>query len=118
MGEIVEKFWYQELDWSMIWVCTGGILVTIMAIGTGITQKNLYGVDNYFKGTWKNYLYQILSGYLVLSFIVEVGLPFADYFVSIPVDIQTPIDHFLAAISGLGGGFIVAKLIRLLQKLN
>lgn len=112
------EIWYLNFDWSMIWVCALGIVTTIVAMMTGVVSKNIYGVENYFKGTWKNYLYQIFAGFLTLSFVSEVGIKFVEYWITIPVDMSSPLNHFLAAISGLGGGFIIAKLIKLLQKLN
>ena len=111
-----EIIWYKNIDWSMVWVCFGGISLIILAMLTGIANRSMYGVENYFKGTWKNYAYQIIAGLVVLSFISEVGLPFLEYFIQIPVDLSNPLDHFLAFISGIGGGFIVAKTIKLFQK--
>ncbi len=115
---IKELAWYQSLDWSMIWVCSLGIATMVVAMAIGVAERNLYGVEDYFRGTWKNYVYQIFAGFLTLTFISEVGMKFVEYWMTVPVEVSSPLNHFLAALSGLGGGFIVAKIIRMFQKIR
>jgi hypothetical protein len=112
------QHWYLTLDWSMIWVCTGGVMALILFMASNPQEKSLSGVGNYFTPTWKNYAYQIVAAFVVLSFIEEVGMPFVESFAGLSVEAENSVAHFLGAISGIGGGFILAKVIRLFQRLK
>ncbi len=116
-----EIVWYMNFDWSMIWVCILGVaaVITLMVLDNEKARKKTTGsIDNYFIPTWKNYLFHLLAGLLMLTFISEVGIKFLNYYIELPQDLDGGINHFLAALSGIGGGFVIAKIVRLFQKLN
>lgn len=120
MGETNELVWYMNFDWSMIWACLAASLLTILFISIqGKKLDQTKGVNSYLKPTWKNHLYHIGAGLVMLTFISEVGLDFVKkYVVDMDVETSNDISHLLAVFSGLAGGFVLAKIIRLIQKLN
>lgn len=101
----METIWYKNLDWSMIWVC-------LIAVAVHVIYLKRKGV----KITIIDVLFYLLSSILVLSFISEIAGWFLSQYTSISVDIQDSINHVLAAISGLGGGYITTSLIKRIQK--
>ena len=111
MGNLKEPIWYNNLDWSMIWVCIIAVVVHILYLEI---NKNPNKTNISF--TWKNYTFYFLSSVLVLAFISEVGMPLVNQYFSISTDLQGSIDHFLSALSGLGGGYITTGLIKKFQK--
>lgn len=114
------EIWYKQLDWSMIWVCLGAIITLslFIAMNPNKIDKENKGVSKYFVNTWKNHAYNLFAGFVMLSFVAEVGFPFVNSFLNLESDVVDGALHFLAALSGLGGGYVLAKLIRLFQKLN
>ncbi|AGO49249.1 hypothetical protein Phi38:2_gp10 [Cellulophaga phage phi38:2] len=124
MEHVIEKLWYQDLDWSMIWVCLAAVLCLVLFMSmhqnetVESSKSKLNGTGNYFIPSWKNYAFQILSALVVLSFVSEVGFPVVNSFMNLPIEVADSAVHFLAALSGIGGGFMFVKLIRLFQKLN
>lgn len=116
----IELFWYQQLDWSMIWVCLAAIITLSLFIATNPKkiEKDNKGVGNYFVNTWKNHTYNLFSGFVMLSFISEVGFPLINSFLNLDFDVADGALHFLAAMSGLGGGYVIAKIIKAFQKIN
>tara|TARA_R110002126_G_scaffold92507_2_gene219525 strand:+ start:2986 stop:3348 length:363 start_codon:yes stop_codon:yes gene_type:complete len=119
MEEMIDKFWYETLDWSMIWVCLAAIITLSLFIALNPKKIDLEkkGVSNYFVNTWKNHAYNLFAGFVMLSFVSEVGFPFVNYFMNLSIDVADGTLHFLAAISGLGGGYVIAKFIRIFQKI-
>lgn len=109
MAEITEIVWYKNFDWSMIWVCVMAVFVHALYLEVSNNNGSL-------KVTWKHYLFYLLSSLLVLTFISEVGLKFVNYFFTIPVDLIGTVDHLLAALSGLGGSYIVTIIINRFKK--
>ena len=119
MKETVVELWYNQLDWSMIWVCLGAIITLSFFIALNPNKESqTHGVGKYFINTWKNHVYNLFAGFVMLSFVGEVGFPILNYFMELPFEIAEGAIHFLSAISGLGGGYIIAKIIRLFQKLK
>ena len=116
----VQEFWYQQLDWSMIWVCLAAIITLslFIAMNPNKINKENKGVENYFVNTWKNHAYNLLAGFVMLSFVAEVGFPLVNSWFDLDFDVADGALHFLAAMSGLGGGYVIAKFIKLFQKLN
>lgn len=129
----MELAWYLKLDWSMIWACLGAIALVSLAMAmqadrtVSEAKDKLAGVGNYFVPTWKNYAFQAIAGLVMLSFVAEIGIPVIDFIISklnavLGTDISFTIEssaevaHTLAVLSGIGGGFILAKLIKLFQK--
>ena len=120
--EEVERFWYETLDWSMIWVCFAAVITLSLFIALNPTKSfaavKENSVMNYFINTWKNHLYNLFAGFVMLSFVIEVGFPVINSFLNLPFEVASGALHFLAALSGLGGGYVLARIIRLFQKLN
>jgi len=116
MNETIEKFWYQTLDWSMIWVCLGAVIALILYMM--IHVPNYDKTKNYMLPTWKNYAYQIVSAFVMLSFVSEVGFKVVNHFLNLDIEVANDVLHFLAALSGLGGGYVFEKIIKLFQKTN
>ena len=129
------EIWYKNLDWSMIWACLAAIICLSLFIAlnpekdSAVAKSQLKGVGNYFTNTWKNHLFNLFSGFLVMAMVIELAVPVMDWLIQKAVlllGFQTDFEirsidevaHFLAGISGLGGGFIVAKIIRKFQKLD
>lgn len=132
MEEIV---WYKNLDWSMIWACLAAIICLSLFIAMNPTKDieaaktQFKGVGNYFVNTWKNHAFNLISGFLVMAMVIEIAVPVMDWLIQkamVVFGFKTEfkirsideVAHFLAGISGLSGGFLIAKLIRRLQKLN
>ena len=106
MEAVIEKVWYQSFDWSMIWVCL--IAVAVHLLYLDMNKKAV-------KYTWKNYAFYLLSSILVLAFISEVAMPIVSQYFTMSMDFEGSINHFLAALSGLGGGYITTGLIKKFQ---
>lgn len=106
MKEITEIVWYEHLDWSAIWVCVIAILVHLVYLKINKNKE----ITKY------HCFFYALSGVLVLSFINEMGLPTLKYFIELPIELEGSIVHFLAAISGLGGGYVATRIIKMFQK--
>ena len=98
--------WYQTLDWSMIWVCLIAVVVHLLYLEIN---------KNAVKYTWKNYLFYVLSAILVLSFISEIAGYMISNYTNISIDLAEGINHVLAAISGLGGGYITTNIIKRIE---
>ena len=120
MEDMIQMVWYKALDWSMIWVCFAAIVTLSLFIlnNTKEIETGTKGVSNFFVNTWKNHAYNLFAGFVMLSFVSEVGFPIFNSFIDMPFDVANGTLHFLAALSGLGGGYVIAKIIRLFQKLN
>ena len=101
--EVIEIVWYKNLDWSMIWVCLAAVIVHLLYMD--INKKAV----NY---TWKNYAFYLVSSFLVLAFISEVAGWAITTYTSFSIEVTSGINHFLAALSGLGGGYITTGLIK------
>lgn len=109
-----QTYWYQNLDWSMIWVCVGAVIALILYMK--IHQPTYRTEKSYLQPTWKNYAYQFVAALVMLSFVSEVGFPLINNFLNLPIDFENNVLHFLAALSGLGGGYVLEKIIKLFQK--
>lgn len=120
MEMIEDTYWYQHLDWSMIWVCLASIITLslFMALNPNKIQSDTKGVSNYFVNTWKNHAYNLFAGFVMLTFVSEVGFPFVNSWLNLEFDVADGALHFLSAMSGLGGGYVIAKIIKLFQKLH
>ncbi|WP_341216945.1 hypothetical protein [uncultured Wocania sp.] len=109
MEKIKEQLWYYTFDWSMIWVCVAAVLVHILYLE--INKKPTSA-----KLTIKHYLFYALSSLVVLAFISEVANWVLSNYTSASIDVKDGVSHFLAALSGLGGGYITSNLINRIQK--
>jgi len=107
MEVIKETVWYMNLDWSMIWTCILAVVVHILFLEISSKVKSRKFV---------HYAFYALSSLLVLSFISEVAGWVLENYTSFSLDVQSGINHFLAAISGLGGGYIVTFIINRIKK--
>jgi hypothetical protein len=114
MENTLEIAWYSNLDWSMIWVCFGAVIA--LTLYMMIHVPKLDQTKSYLKPTWKNYAYQFVSAFVMLSFVSEVGFKAVNYFLNLDIDVANDVLHFLAALSGLGGGYVFEKIIKLFQK--
>ena len=128
MEDLTQPVWYQNLDWSMIWACTFAIVCIILFQLTQTTdpekaKTSLKGVGHFFMPTWKNIIFQILAGYLMLAIAPEIGVPIVKGVLSIfnikmDVDSADKIAHTLAVLSGLSGGYVLAFIAKKIQKLK
>ena len=111
---------FQDISLAMLIVCLLGVCCTFfmaVAINDKANAKQaIWGTGDFFLPSLKNVGFHLVSALLTLTFIHEVGYAFVKYFIDIPLQIQEGLDLFFSAISGLGGGFIVAKIILLLKK--
>ncbi len=113
-----------SVDWAMVIVCLLGVLtVTMYGLANipkdpDISKLLVQGVGNYFMATWPNFFFHATSSLLLLSFVDQVGLEFVGFFIELPIEDSSSVHLVLSAMCGLGGGWIVAKIIRLFQKLN
>lgn len=119
MENIKETLWYQNFDWSMIWVCIGAVLVLLLYMEVYGQKEVIIGKygDAIRKRKWLKRVYHLASGLLMLTFVSEIGYGAIKPFINLSIEAEGNLLHFLAAISGLGGGYIIAKIIRLVQKL-
>lgn len=123
----IEIPWYLNFDGSMIAACIGGILILILYLeknrGKNINEEKLKsGITNYFVPTWINYAYHVVSGFVMLSISLEIGVPIFDFIIQksmtffgfnteFTISSAEQIVHLLAALSGIMGGYVFAKLI-------
>lgn len=120
MSNLKEIAWYQTFDWSMIWVCTGAVLVLALYLEIYGSKEVISGKsgDKIRNNRWLKYTYHLTSSILMLTFITEIGYNAIKPLLGISIDAEGDLLHFLSALCGLGGGYVVAKLIRLIQKLK
>lgn len=108
---------FQDITLAMLIVCLLGIGVAI-AFGNAMAGQDinsakhkLYGVGHYFVPTRNNIIYHVFAGLLTLTFIKEVGFGIIKTWVEIPTEIEAIGDMFFSAMSGLLGGYIIARII-------
>ena len=126
MENLNNDYWYQNLDYSMIWVCAAFSVIVIIGLSINydksVQQAKTTGVKLYLKPTWKNYLFHFLCGLAMLPVFSELGMTVVLYVVETlsgySLEVSGQGKHVLAALSGLTGGFLVAKGIKLIQKLK
>lgn len=129
MGIIEETHWYQNFDWSMIWTCVGAVLCLMLFFKAYKGQEVIQGqLAETIRGNfWWKVSYHLVSGLILLAIIGEIGVPLFDFLIQkaitmlgfqtkFRIDSSEEIIHTLAFISGLLGGWIVAKIIRFGQK--
>lgn len=115
----MEKYWYQNLDWSMIWVC----LFSIVAL---LLYMEVYGQKEVTKGKtgemlrnkWVQPMYHLVAGFVMLSFVSEIGFDNIKPFLGLSLEAEDNVAHLLASLSGITGGYVIAKIIRFAQKLK
>lgn len=114
----MEKHWYQTLDWSMIWVCLFSIIALLL-------YMEVYGQKEVIQGKtgevlrnnkWVKALYHLVAGFVMLSFVSEIGFDNIKPFLGLSLEAENNVAHLLAFISGISGGYVIAKIIRLAQK--
>ncbi|AXP79191.1 hypothetical protein CJ739_91 [Mariniflexile rhizosphaerae] len=119
MEETISKFWYQTLDWSMIWVCLGSVVALLLYMGAYGTKEIVQGKSGeIIRNKWVKPFYHLVSAFVVLAMIKEIGFDSIKSFIGLSLDAEGKTIHTLAVISGLGGGYILSKLIRFFQKLK
>lgn len=108
MDSIKELAWYLTLDWSMIWVCVGAVIVHMLYLELFKNPP--------VKITMKIGLFYLLSSLTVLSFVPEIGTTTLTYlidkFTGLQFEFQGEALHILAFLSGLLGGYLVVLLIK------
>lgn len=125
---IKEIVWYKDLDWSAIWVCFSSYVALMFFLKGKLpkdpeeAKKYLKGIGNYYILSKWNIGFHFLAAFIVLSFASEVGLPVILFllgnFVELPPEHISTAKHFLACLSGIGGGYILAMIITRLLKIK
>lgn len=132
--KVMEQIWYKHLDWSVIWACFGAVVVLILFLeknrGKDILKaQEEKGVLNYFFPTYLNYIFHFISAFVMLSFVSEIAVPFFDWMIQkatllfgfetdFKIKSSDDIAHFMAVVSGLSGGYVLAKAIKTIQKIK
>lgn len=115
----MEKYWYQTLDWSMIWVCLASIIALLLYMEVYGQKEVVQGkTGEVLRNKWVKPLYHLVAGFVMLSFVSEIGYASLKQFLNLDLETEGNVLHLLASLSGLSGGYVVAKMIRFAQKLK
>ncbi|MEM8507957.1 MAG: hypothetical protein AAF717_09010 [Bacteroidota bacterium] len=107
---------FQDISLAMLVTCLLAATTTVLLAWASFSKKEeihnaVWGTGRFFVPNLRNILFHVFASLLLLTFIHEMGYAFVKTFIEVPEGVKNGFDFFLAAFSGLGGGFVIAKLV-------